>query len=94
MYCSDKQASCQPACKMPKCKKECVKTFTTQYKLYRTCCYKLYKVCNRCSHEFDYYRYHTCPHCGMGMMGHMGSMGPMMGMGKPSYYDDMEEMDD
>ena len=48
-------------CKM---EKECVKTFTCQYKLYRICMYRLFKVCPRCGREFDYHGHRgMCPHC-------------------------------
>ncbi|WP_074431350.1 hypothetical protein [Anaerosporomusa subterranea] len=48
-------------CKM---EKECVKTFTCQYKLYRVCMYRLYKVCPRCGRESDYHGHRgMCPHC-------------------------------
>lgn len=46
------------------CKKECVKTFTCQYRLYRICMYRLHKVCPRCGREFDYHGCRgMCPHC-------------------------------
>lgn len=54
---------CPPkmSCKM---QKECVKTFTCQYKLYRICTYRLYKVCPRCAREYDYHGCKgMCPHC-------------------------------
>lgn len=51
------QMHCEP-------KKECVKTFTCFYKLYRVCQYRLYKVCSRCKHEFDYHHHRgVCPRC-------------------------------
>jgi len=55
-------------CCAPKIKctptKECVKTFTSCYKLYRICHYKLYKVCHRCGHEFEYHHHQgMCPKC-------------------------------
>lgn len=53
---------CMP--KMPcKMEKKCVKTFTSTFKLYRICHYRLYKVCPRCRHEYDYHRYGMCPKC-------------------------------
>ncbi|MPL69010.1 hypothetical protein SDC9_14743 [bioreactor metagenome] len=51
--------------KMPcKCEKKCVKTFKCTYKLYKTCCYRLHKVCPRCNNEFDYHQHRgMCPRC-------------------------------
>ena len=59
----DMGCDCPPKmnCKM---EKECVKTFTCQYKLYRVCMYRLYKVCPRCGQESDYHgNKGMCPHC-------------------------------
>lgn len=59
----DMGCDCPPKmnCKM---EKECVKTFTCQYKLYRVCMYRLYKVCPRCGQESDYHANKgMCPHC-------------------------------
>lgn len=54
---------CEPKMKC-KVQKECVKTFTCQYKLYRICMYRLVKVCPRCGMEFDYHHHRgMCPHC-------------------------------
>lgn len=51
-------------CHLPKCTKECIKTYKSTFKLYKLCRYRLYKVCPWCGHEFDYYFYHICPCCG------------------------------
>ncbi|MDU4960846.1 MAG: hypothetical protein E6X17_09345 [Sporomusaceae bacterium] len=59
----DMDCDCPPkmSCKM---EKECVKTFTCHYKLYRVCMYRLYKVCPRCNREFDYHGHKgRCPQC-------------------------------
>mgnify|MGYP000374150765 CR=1 FL=1 len=51
-------------CFRPRCKMECVKTYKCYYKLYRCTCYRLFKCCPRCGHEFDYHRFHgMCPRC-------------------------------
>jgi hypothetical protein len=53
---------------MPKCcKRRCVGTFTTKYKVYEKCCYEVMKVCSNCGCEFAYHEHHGCPRCGMMM---------------------------
>ncbi|XEQ93846.1 hypothetical protein SCACP_27430 [Sporomusa carbonis] len=49
---------------LSKCTKKCIKIYEANFKLYRVCHYRLYKVCPRCGCEFDYYCYCVCPCCG------------------------------
>lgn len=45
--------------------KKYIKTYTLTLKLYKVYFTRLYKVCWRCSCEFDYYFCHgVCPYCG------------------------------
>ena len=49
------------------CKRRCVGTLTTKYRVYEKCCYDVMKVCSSCGCEFDYHKHHGCPQCGMQM---------------------------
>lgn len=56
--------SCANDCQLPGNTKKCVKTYTTSFKLYKVCCFRLYKVCPCCGCEFDYHYFDgECPGC-------------------------------
>lgn len=45
-------------------RKKCIKTFDCTFKLYRLSYCRLYKVCQSCGHEYDFYHHRgMCPHC-------------------------------
>lgn len=68
-YDYDHMECCMPKPKMECEKKECVKTYKVVYKLYKTCQYRLYKVCCHCGHEYDYHHHRgMCPKCSGSMM--------------------------
>lgn len=51
--------------KWRQCTRQCLRTYTSTFKLYRVCYFRLYKVCPWCGFEFDCYHYHDiCPYCG------------------------------
>lgn len=51
-------------CCCPRVTMQCVKTFQSEFKLYRISYYCLYKVCPWCGCEFECYEYNECPNCG------------------------------
>ncbi len=64
MGCHRKKHGYRCRCK-PKCKRKCVKTFNSTYKLYdHGCYYSMNITCCNCGHEFDCHRYLVCPRCG------------------------------
>lgn len=75
----------------PKCRRRCVGTITTKYRVYENCCYDIMKVCPRCGCEFHNHQYHACPKCGMQMDdpprfgafgGRIGGFGRFEGFGR------------
>ena len=68
--------------KLCNCKpmKKCLKTFDCTFKLYRISFCRLYKVCQSCSHEYDFHHHGgVCPKCGAKFF--HANMDMEMGMG-------------
>ncbi|MDR3591343.1 MAG: hypothetical protein P4N41_16940 [Negativicutes bacterium] len=50
-------------CHKPECRKKCVGSVDTRYKIYEKCCLVHVIVCPHCGHEYHFDRPH-CPACG------------------------------